>query len=248
MESIKYNILIILSLTLLGVIGSNAQIKINFDYKTAAAVTANAAMQGAIEFEHNETLKKIYQKQDSIRDKSIQILSYKQLSLETLKNIKGFETESWYYKDIYDTALKISELTPTVYNAIKNSSFVNKANATAGVFELVSRCSQCVNDFINIVTNGKAKNPLKSTSSKNDIQNKNDGHNYLDRRERMNMACQISYDLKRIKNQLNRILFLCSYGDWTQLISQIDKKTWQNAYAGKTIADGLIKQWKSNIK
>lgn len=218
--------------------------KVVVDAKTSAQVLENMVTQLAIEKQHNDALDTIQDKQEQILQKTSAIYAAKELTLLTLQNVKGFEVESMYYKEITNTSLKISDLSTKVLKSLtRKSTLINKANAVAAVYNLVARSTQCVCDFVNIVTNCTVANPLKKVNSEN-INEKKDSHNLLDRYERMGLAAQITYDLKRIKNQLTYIDFLCNYGDWSTLVNQIDSRSWANFFHGKSVTDRIVHQWK----
>lgn len=221
------------------------QVRLVIDAKAIKQATENQAWQLAAEVPHNQLLDTIYSLQSEIVEKTGAIASIKWLHKQSLQNTKGFDPESSFYKDIAKTATDIIDMTPDVIYAVLNSSFVNQANSILKIGELSNQCSQLVNDFINIVNNGKIKNPLLNTSSASSVKNSDDGANMLDRDERLKIATKICYDLKSVKAQLNRIKFLCSYGDWTNLIQEVDKESWAKVNRGKDIADELIKQWRN---
>ena len=224
-------------------INANAQWRVVIDPKAVAQVEANTIQQLATENAHNAQLDTILSKQEEILQKSASIAAAKELTLKTLQNIEGFGTESIYYKQIAKTSKEIAEISPKILSSLKSSGVQNKALVTLKVSDLVGRATQCVNDFVSIVNNSKVSNPLKTSSAV-----KNDGHNLLDRYERMTLACQLYGDLLNIKRQLNYMLSMAEQGSWSDLIRVIDHRTWSKLMAGKMISDNLINQWNKTIK
>ena len=233
---------VLLLLSLWSFANINAQWRIVLDPKAVAQVEANTILQMATENAHNAQLDTILSKQEEIRDKTLSIAAAKELTLQTLNNIEGFGVESMYYKLIAKTSKQIVDISPQILTSLKDSGIENKALVTMKVSDLVGQATQCVNDFVSIVNNSKVSNPLVKSSGKDD------GHNLLDRYERMTLACQIYGDLLNIKRQLNYMLSMCEYGNWADLIKAIDHRTWANMAAGKMISDNLINQWNKSVK
>lgn len=230
------SLLVALSLTTFGT--AYSQWRIVLDPKAVAQVEANTAMQLATENAHNAQLDSVLSKQKEILDKTSAIAASKELALQTLNNIEGFGVESMWYKQIAKTSKQIVDVSPKILTSLKNSGIENKALITIKVSDLVSKATQCVNDFVNIVNNSKVRNPLNSSSA-----GKGDGHNLLDRYERMTLAAQIYGDLQKIKRQLNYMYEICESGSWSDLIYAIDHRSWAKLSAGKMVADNLINQW-----
>lgn len=212
------------------------------DARTTAQVIANTAMQFAVEYEQNAKLDSVKAKNIVILAEITNILACKELYLTTLSNCASFGAESLYYKEITKTITDIGTLTPQVFNAIKKATFIQQANAIYATTNLIAKGTQLVNDFVNIVANSKIENPLKKLGMEGTIES-NDKANLLDRRERYKLASTICYDLKCVKRELNKILYLANSGDWGNLISQFDPKTWAYLNYGKSISESLGKKW-----
>lgn len=234
----------LISLMFLGLITLpvSAQLRINTDLETIEQVIKNTAWIESAEWEHNNLLDSINAKQDEIVLLTAALMEYRNLHKKTLENTKGFESESMYYKEIVNSSIDIADLFTKALSAIKDTKLLNKANAVLAATDLLSQAVNCGNDFVNIVSNGNVIHPLQSKNI-DGIALRSDGANLLDRYERLTMANQIATDLRKIKAQLNRIIFLCSYGDWGYLIQEIDAKTYYSMFQGKAIADQIIRRW-----
>lgn len=235
----KFNKSIVLS-TLLLIAPSVYSQRVVTDPKTTAQVALNLTWQLAVENEHNEVLDTISKKEEEILFKTGQIALFKELNKQTLENVKGFGNESMYYKEIAITFAKQADLISQIYAAYYQSSFWGKANAMKAFTDLMLKRVQLVSDYIGIVTN--------CTVSFSNSKGKKDNHNLLDRYERMDLASKICYDMKSIKNQLYKILFLLQHGNSLDLLKQIDHKTWAYLNHGKSISEKLVKQWNNQIK
>lgn len=240
--------LILVNLSVICCVSVNAQYRVVLDKDAIKQVMENTAFQIGIETLHNIELDSILSKQKSLAEKSLTLQAISILEKQTLQNTNDFDVESTYYKEIERTAKNIAEMTPDLLSAIKNSKFVNQLNFTSRAIDLGLKCSQYVNDYVNIVNNGKVKNPLEGSYLSDNVVVSNDGDNYLDRYERLGIAKKIADDLKSINNELNYMLFLCSYGDWTDLVKSVDRETWVNMNTSKTFSDDLIKRWNNLAK
>lgn len=240
-----YLVIILLSLN---VCAAKSQFwNVNMDIKTAEQITANTLLQAAMEVPHNLMLDSINSIQEEKAFKYTTIAEYKNLALMTYKNIKGFDEESIYYKQIVKTAVYIADQTPGIISAISKSNLVNKANVILSANKLLTKGYQCVNDFVNIVGNAKIQNPLQVKAS-NSITKADDGENILDRYERLGLAQKILGDLKSVSSQLQYIKYLAEHSTPEDLMRTLDFKSLANIYQGKTIANNLIQQWNRTIK
>lgn len=217
------------------------------DIKTTAQVIQNTAMQLAAESQQLTYLDSIRNIQEEISLKSSEIMASKNLYMVSLQNVDGFDTESRYYKTIYKTTIEIGELSSEVITAIKNSSLINKANALYALNDLVMKSSQAVNDYVNLVTNCKVGNPLKNTNSEH-INQKKDGANLINRYDRLNLAIRLLGTLNTVKRQMYNLKFMCTSGNWCNLLQHVDKKTLNFVSHGEYLSNKLAKQWKSQIK
>ena len=234
-----------------GVFSSTAafsQWRVVIDGKAVIQVIENTAMQMAAELSHNAYLDSTLNKQNEIMGMTTAIAASKELNMTTLQNTNGFGDDSMFYKDIERTAKDIASITPELFSSIKNSKWTNKATFTKRAVDLGFKCAQYVNNYINIVNNGKAVNPLQGTSFAENIVSTTDGANILDRKERLDLARQISYDLKKILQELQQMQFLCTYGDWTEMVREIDRESWNSVNEGKAISERLIKEWNNTRK
>ena len=241
MEKLKY---LLMLLVLAGSFQSKAAYKVVMDPYCLKAVTTNLATQKAIEDQHNNRLDSIRAKQQKIELYSATMATVKELYKLTMENVAGFGTESKYYIEIglcaYDIIRSVPELTKTVFKA----KFPNKALCLNELGNLTAETRQLVSDFVNIVNNGKIKNPLKSDSEDND---KNDGYNFLDRYDRLTMANKIYTDLLEIRYKVQGMMALAQYATKEDLFFAIDPEGWANVMTMKNNATVLASQWNGLI-
>lgn len=203
-------------------------------------VTTNLATQKAIEGQHNHRLDSIASKKKKLELYTVSMATIKELYKLTLENVKGFGTESKYYAEIgrcaYDIIRNVPELVQTVYRA----KFSNKLLCLNELGNLVVETQQLVGDFVNIVNNAKIDNPLKGQGT---AQKQGDGHNMLDRYERLTVANRIYTDLMNIRYKVEGMMLMAQYATLNDLFFAIDPEGWANVVTMKNQVDGLVRDW-----
>ncbi len=204
------------------------------------AVTTNLATQKAIEGQHNHRLDSIASKKKKLELYTVSMATIRELYKLTLENVKGFGTESKYYAEIdrcaYDIIRDVPELVQTVYKA----KFSNKLLCLNELGNLVVETQQLVGDFVNIVNNAKIDNPLKGQGT---AQKQGDGHNMLDRYERLTVANRIYTDLMNIRYKVEGMMLMAQYATLNDLFFAIDPEGWANVVTMKNQVDGLVRDW-----
>lgn len=224
---------------------SNAQfVGVNIDAKTAARITANTAMQVAVEELHNVTLDSIQAVQEKLSFQSMGILSARQKHLNSQKDASGFDVETPFYRTIFNLATDIVARAPVVVGKITKAPLSGKVSMLLEVENMVADCIQLTNDFRNIVTNCKVKPILDSQYTKE----QKDGLNLLDRDERVGMAVKIIASLSKIQVKLMRMGYYADYAAWSDVMYAIDRETWCNVIYGKSIATKLTSEWNALSK
>ena len=187
------------------------------------AVTTNLATQKAIEGQHNHRLATI-----------------KELYKLTLENVKGFGTESKYYVEIGRCAYDIIRDVPELVQTVNRAKFSNKLLCLNELGNLVVETQQLVGDFVNIVNNAKIDNPLKGQGT---APKQGDGHNMLDRYERLTVANCIYTDLMNIRYKVEGMMMMAQYATLNDLFFAIDPEGWANVVTMKNQVDGLVRDW-----
>ena len=151
--------------------------RVVIDKRTTATVTANAASQKLIEDKHNGRLVK--SKQEKLMQYTATMASIKELYQLSMQNITGFGEESRYYSEIVSLTASIFKDVPIVLRQLGKSPGKNYVVCLNEMTNLVSETEGLVHDFVDIVNNGKVRNPLGSAKE----DDKNDGYNLLNRYE-----------------------------------------------------------------
>ena len=203
MEKVKFKSLLALLLILTTATPSFAIWKVVTDPHCLKVVTTNLATQKAIEGQHNHRLDSIASKKKKLELYTVSMATIKELYKVTLENVKGFGTESKYYTEIgrcaYDIILDVPELVKTVNKA----KFSNKLMCLNELGNLVVETQRLVGDFVNIVNNARIDNPLKGQGT---AKKQSDGHNMLDRYERLTVANRIYTDLMNIRYKVEGMM------------------------------------------
>lgn len=219
---------------------ASAQWRVVIDPYCISQVAANTASQKAIEDQHNKRLDSISAKQNKLQQYTVSMATIKELYKVTLENVKGFGTESKYYTEIgrcaYDIILDVPELVKTVNKA----KFSNKLMCLNELGNLVVETQQLVGDFVNIVNNARIDNPLKGQGT---AKKQSDGHNMLNRYERLTVANRIYTDLMNIRYKVEGMMMMAQYATLNDLFFSIDPEGWVNVVTMKNHVGGLVRDW-----
>lgn len=235
----------------------------NNDVLTTAQVNKNTAIIFGFEDINNAKIDSI----KSEKTKQSGFMTAMALAKTTYKiartNIKGFGAESVYYRMIAKKSLAIMELTPKLYDAIKDSKLPGKARMMLAMPGFITECYSCVNDFVNICNNAKVENPFKKKDKeKNDsvpsfdlssiegldehstsTEATGDGANLLDRNERLKIAVNVVTHLNSIYTRMWRMYYYLKSYSWSQLAAFLDPQTYYSFYYGKSITNDMIRKW-----
>lgn len=204
------------------------------------AVTTNLATQKAVEGQHNHRLDSIASKKKKLELYTVSMATIKELYKLTLENVKGFGTESKYYVEIGRCAYDIIRNVPELVQTVNRAKFSNKLLCLNELDNLVVETQQLVGDFVNIVNNAKIDNPLKGQGT---AQKQGDGHNMLDRYERLTVANRIYTDLMNIRYKVEGMVMMAQYATLNDLFFAIDPEGWANVVTMKNQVDGLVRDW-----
>lgn len=228
--------LVMCAALLVASLNAHAGWKVVFDPWTTAQVTTNAGEQKLIEDKHNERLDTISAKQKKIAQYTATMESIKELYRISMTNVRGFGEDTRFYKEIGELSLDILTGVPTVTKFLVKHPGKNYVLCLNELTDIMLETEGLVADFVNIVNNGKVRNPLKKAKS-------NDGYNFLDRYTRVTLAYRIYGRLLDIKYRMDAMVMMCQFGTWNDVFFAIDPETWATVYAASNIADGLIMDW-----
>ena len=227
---------------------ASAYYKLVIDPWTTAAVTANAASQELIESQHNTRLDSISSKQQKIMQYTATMATIKELYKLSMENVSGFGEESKYYVEIGTCVAEIFKDVPVVLNYMGKSPGKNYVICLNEIMDIVLETESLVKDFVDIVNNGKVKNPIKKSKDVPNVGTKasggGDGYNFIDRYERLTLANRIYTHLLEIRYKMEAITMMCQYcSDMYNLLMAIDCQSWAAYFTGKNIVDGLVNDW-----
>ena len=214
---VRARLAIVLGAVLLSV-QAHAGWKVVFDPWTTGAVTANAASQELIESQHNTRLDSINSKQQKIMQYTATMATIKELYKMSMENVSGFGAESQYYVEIGSCVAEIFKDVPVVLKYMNKSPGKNYVICLKEVTDIVLETESLVKDFVDIVNNGKVKNPIKKSKDVPNVGTAASGN------EAITMMCQY-----------------CS--DMNNLLLAIDCQSWAAFFSGKNMVEGLINDW-----
>ena len=235
----KSKLILVLTM-LLASLNIRAGWRVVIDKRTMAAVTANAVSQKIIEDKHNGRLDSIKSKQEKLMQYTATMASIKELYLLSMQNITGFGEESKYYGEIVSLTAGIFKDVPIVLKQLGKSPGKNYVVCINEMANLVSETEGLVHDFVDIVNNGRIRNPLKEGKN----GGKDDGYNLLNRYERLTMANKIYSRLLEIHYKLEVMVMMCQFGNsWGDVLMAIDGESWAAYITARNSVDGLIDNW-----
>lgn len=217
---------------------------INIDAKTGARIISNTAMQTLVEQQHNKTLDSIEATQKKVSFQSMEVMTARQLNLNSQKNSNGFDVETPFYKTIFKLSTDIVARVPKVVSKINKTSWAGKTRMLIEVANMLEDCVALTNDFRNIVTNCKIKPILENQA----VNTQKDGINLLDRDERVNLAMSIITKLSNIQTKLIRMGYYADYATWSDVLYAIDRETWCNVIYGKSLGENIVSEWNALAK
>ena len=144
---------------------AGGQWRVVTDPWATAQVAANTASQKVIEEQHNARLDSISSKQEKIAQYTTTMQTIRELYQLTMGNITGFGEESKYYAEIFGITVEILENVPVVLDYIGHSPVKNYVLCLSEIADIVEETEGLVSDFVDIVNNGKVRNPLKKQTT-----------------------------------------------------------------------------------
>ena len=240
MEKVRIKFMLVAFMVMAATNQSYAIWQVVTDPYCLKAVTTNLATQKAIEGQHNHRLDSIASKKKKLELYTVSMATIKELYKLTLENVKGFGTESKYYVEIGRCAYDIIRNVPELVQTVNRAKFSNKLSCLNELGNLVVETQQLVGDFVNIVNNAKIGNPLKGQGT---AKKQGDGHNMLDRYERLTVANRIYTDLMNIRYKVEGMMMMAQYATLNDLFFAIDPEGWANVVTMKNQVDGLVRDW-----
>ena len=217
-----------------------AGLRVVIDRNCIRVVTTNTASQKLIEDKHNERLDSIAAKKQKVELYSVSMATIKELYKLTMENVKGFGTESVYYREIGTCAFDILKDVPELIQTVNKAKFTNKLACLTELGGLVMETQQLVGNFVNIVNNAKVRNPLGGQGT---AEKKSDGYNLLDRYERLTLANRIYTNLMEIRYKVEGMMLMAQFSTANDLFFAIDPEGWANVVTMKNQVGGLIRDW-----
>lgn len=223
---------------------ANAQdyYEFNYDEKTRRWLEANTATQAAGNMLQNEQVDSIKKKQTRLSELVNTIMLNKQFLIQTYQNVSGFKAESRYYKLLVSVGADVVNHSAVAVKAINNSKLAGKADALLQVSGLVTKAVGLGKAFADIVANSKVPNPINHTDAKS---GDGDGHNLLNRHERLAMANDIIVRLQSIDRSLQFIIYVSRTSNLSDLVRHLDMGSYARYIMANVEINGIINKWNS---
>lgn len=234
---------------------ASAYYRVVIDPKCIGAVSANTALVKGLEDEHNQQLDSIKARKQKIAAYSASMSTIKELYRQSMQNVRGFNEESVYYREMAEEFAKIPVNTAKAVKAISRSPFVNYINSLNYILNIQMNAVSLVGTFVDIVNNGKVSlsdftshksNDKLSELLKNAHIGKGDKYNFLDRNERLTLANSLLFDLRQLNYNLEQLVFVSNYCGIRDMLYNLDPLTWYNYFNAKYSVEYAVRQWQQD--
>lgn len=229
--------------------------RIVHDKKTTAAVAANTAYEEAVEEVHNHYLTRQQEKKQKLAKMAVAMETFKEAYRISMQNTRGFGYETSYYRQIAKECAEFPVNFTKASKVLLSSPFFNYAASIEQLTNIQLDMVQLVDKFVNIINNGKIDNPLKKNASNiaktvpEGFGKDGDGYNFMDRNQRLNMACTILAKIQDINDRLYMITIICKYySGLGAFVRSIDPVTWRNFFTSRTIVESSISDWNWHVR
>lgn len=247
--------LIAMAMILSSHIATCAYVRVVIDPKSIAAVGANTALIKKLEDDHNKQTDSIKSRKKKIAAYTASMATIKELYKLSMQNVRGFGSESVYYREMGEEFGKIPLNTVRAMKAIKSNPFVNYINGLNYIYDIQLKAVSLVGTFVDIVNDGRvslsdftSKRPGDKLSEllKNAHIGKGDGYNFLDRNERLTLANSLLFDLRQLNYDLEQLVYVSQYCGLRDMLYNIDPMTWYNYINAKYDVEYAILLWKND--
>ena len=229
--------------------------RVVIDKSSITAVGANTALIKKLEDDHNEQLDSIKSRKRKIAAYTASMATIKALYKQSMQNIRGFGTETVYYRQMADEFGKIPLNTARAMKAIsRRNPVVNYVNSLNYILNIQIHAVSLVGTFVDIVNNGrvslsdftsKRKDDKLSELLKNAHIGKGDGYNFLDRNERLTLANSLLFDLRQLNYNLEQLVYVSMYCGVQDMLYNLDPVTWDNYINARYSIEYAVLQWKN---
>lgn len=241
-----------LALLLLATQGKGQTYRVVFDKTTTAQVVQNTAWQEAAEQTHNISLDSVRSKKVKTSEYAATMYSLKELYKKSMQNVRGVDEETRIYKNIFSVTTEVLKNASAASQALyRNKKFLmNHAVCMNEIGNLFTETYSLINVYIKVVTSGGSTQVPESVYSFDPdelaISGKNgDGYNWMDRKQRYDLAMSIWRSLRTINFKLQAIIFKATYlSSLSNLLYTIDYENWAKIVTGDAIAKTIIRDWK----
>lgn len=215
-------------------------VNINLDEKTLEQLVENTATQEATNVLHNIQVDSIKQRQSRLSKLIAGIAAEKELLIQTYENVSGFKKESKYYLAMVSTGTDIINHSTKAIEVINKSKWTGKAKMIMNVSDLVTQAISFGKAFADIVANSTVPNPIKHPDS---TAGDKDKYNLLNRHERLRMANDILFRLRKIDWTIQYLTYLCKTADLKDILFQLDRKTYLNYIMTRININDMVNKW-----
>lgn len=213
--------------------------EVNIDYQASAQWTIGSNYVTALELGTNSLLKDSQEVTDSMMVKTVAMAAWTEGLKEVMANCNEFGKESVYYKMmVKEMAAIVKANTDLIAVAKERPGFSSAAILSKG-WSITVNGAHLVNDFCNIVNNGKIENPFQLDG----VTEHNDNGNYIQRDKRLLMVATLLDDIQTLRRQLQILVIGCRYWGYFDLLRNLDYRSWARLIGMEANAKYAIDLW-----
>ncbi len=212
----------------------------NYDFQTLEQLTINVSAQVATNELHNRQVDTIKKKQSKLLALVSGIAAEKELLIQSYQNVAGFKKENKYYLAMVSTGADIINHSSQAIDVINKSKWTGKAKMVMNVSGLVTEAIALGKAFADIVANSTVPNPIKHPDATSGDKDK---YNLLNRHERLRMANDILFRLRKIDWTIRYLTYLCKTADLKDVLFQLDRETYLNYIMTRININDMINKW-----
>ncbi|MCM1337414.1 MAG: hypothetical protein NC187_07670 [Candidatus Amulumruptor caecigallinarius] len=213
--------------------------EVNVDAQAVLAWTVGSTYITQLETGNNNLITNTKDATDSIQRKTAQMALWSEGIKAVMADCDEFGKESVYYQMMVDEMAAIVKANTELIAAAKARPGFSTAAILAKGWSLTVNGAHIVNDFCNIVNNGKIDHPFKLAG----VEKHKDGGNYMQREKRLRLTVTLLGNIQDLRRQLQILVIGCRYWGLTDLLCNLDYRSWATLIGMDANARYSINLW-----
>lgn len=213
--------------------------EVNVDAQAVLAWTVGSTYITQLETGNNNLITNTKDATDSIQRKTAQMALWSEGIKAVMADSDEFGKESVFYRMMLKEMEYIVKANTDLIAAAKARPGFSSTAILAKGWSLTVNGAHIVNDFCNIVNNGKIDNPFKLAG----VEKHKDGGNYMQREKRLMLVVTLLNDIQDLRRQLQVLVIGCRYWGVFDLWRNVDYRSWARMIGMDANARYAITMW-----